>query len=198
MSYTLQYGKGPLAAAVNITDQAQTGNAKITTIFASYDLGVAKIGLTQQTIDMNAAGAVNPGAGTAITVAAPMGAGILSAGYGSRKASAAAGIGDDVKQTHVGYRYNLSKRTHLNLIWNNIDRQGSTKTNDVTETHLVVGHTFSSHAGASQLRFKSSKNPPWQHGGFFYVCSLVMSLQLNAWPGASRRSQPLHHRPIWA
>jgi predicted porin len=137
-SLTLQYGAGPLAAAVNITDMAQTGAAKITTILASYDLGVAKIGLTQQSIDMNAG--VNPGDGTALTIAAPMGAGILSAGYGSRKASASTGFGDDVKQTHAGYRYNLSKRTHLNLIWNKIDRTGTAA--DVTETHLVVGHTF--------------------------------------------------------
>jgi predicted porin len=136
-SMTLQYGNGPLAAAVNITDQAQTGGAKLTTILASYDLGVAKIGLTQQSIDMNAG--VNPGDGTALTIAAPMGAGILSAGYGSRKATASA-IGDDVKQTHFGYRYNLSKRTHLNLISNKIDRAGTAA--DVTETHLVVGHTF--------------------------------------------------------
>ncbi len=139
MSYTLQYAKGPLAAAVNISDQAQTGNVKLTTILASYDLGVAKIGLTQQSIDMND-GSTNPGDGTAITIAAPMGAGILSAGYGMRKATAAVGVGDDVKQTHFGYRYNLSKRTHLNLISNKINRAGAAA--DVTETHLVVGHTF--------------------------------------------------------
>jgi len=143
MSYTLQYAKGPLAAAANITDVAAmaAGGAKITTLLASYDLGVAKIGLTQQSIDLNAGG-VNPGDGTAITVAVPMGAGILSAGYGTRKATASleTSYGDDVKQTHFGYRYNLSKRTHLNLISNKINRVGTAT--DVTETHLVVGHTF--------------------------------------------------------
>jgi hypothetical protein len=143
MSYTLQYAKGPLAAAANITDVAAmaAGGAKITTLLASYDLGVAKIGLTQQSIDLNAGG-VNPGDGTAITVAVPMGAGILSAGYGTRKATASleTSYGDDVKQTHFGYRYNLSKRTHLNLISNKINRAGTAA--DVTETHLVVGHTF--------------------------------------------------------
>ncbi len=146
LSYTLTYAKGPLSAGVNLTDIAATGlgGAKVTTMLANYDFGVAKVALTHQTVDMNAG--TNPGAGTAITAAAPIGAGLVSFGYGLRKATASTATneayGDDVKQTHAGYRYNLSKRTHLNLIWNKIDRNGSVKTNDLTETHVLVGHTF--------------------------------------------------------
>jgi len=137
MSYSLQYANGPLAAAVNLTDVAQTGGYKMTTALASYDLGVVKFGVTHQSIDLNAAG-TNPGDATAFTAAAPLGAGLVSAGYGKRKATAYAG--DDVKQTFVGYRYNLSKRTNVSLVYNNIDRAGTTA--DRKETHMVVGHTF--------------------------------------------------------
>jgi general bacterial porin, GBP family len=140
-SFSLQYANGPLAAAVNLTDAAATGGYKLTTILASYDFGVAKIGVTQQSVSLNAGG-VNPGDGVAVTAAAPIGAGILSAGFGKRSASAStsATFGDDVKQTFVGYRYNLSKRTNVSLVSNKLNRTGSA--NDLTETHLVVGHTF--------------------------------------------------------
>jgi len=140
MSYTLQYAAGPLAAAVNLTDQAQTNGAKVTTVLASYDLGVAKVGLTHQGIDLNAGG-TNPGNALAITVAAPVGAGIVSAGYGKRSATASA-AGDNVKQSFVGYRHNLSKRTAISLVYNSINREGATTTADRKETHMVVGHSF--------------------------------------------------------
>jgi predicted porin len=161
-SFTLQYANGPLAAAVNLTDSKQVaaGNAftqdtstaaekaytpaigayKMTTILASYDLGVVKVGLTSQQIKL--ASGVNPGNAMALTAAAPIGAGILSAGYGKRKAadSTEVAFGDDVKQTFVGYRHNLSKRTNVSLYTNKINRTGTAT--DVTETHMVVGHTF--------------------------------------------------------
>ncbi len=138
MSYTLQYGEGPLAVAVNITDQAQTNGAKLTTALFSYDFGVAKFGLTHQSISLNAGG-TDPGDGVALTAAAPLGAGLLSAGYGKRSAAASI-AGDDVKQTFVGYRYNFSKRTNASLVYNKINRDGTAA--DRTETHMVVGHTF--------------------------------------------------------
>jgi glucose-1-phosphate cytidylyltransferase len=53
--------------------------------------------------------------------------------------------GDGVSQQFVGYRYKLSKRTAMSLVWNKINRTpstGSTTAFDVKETHLVVGHTF--------------------------------------------------------
>ena len=141
MSYTLMYANGPLAAGVNLSDAAATGGSKMTTVLASYDFGVAKIGATHQSIKLNAGG-VNPGNAYAVTAAAPLGAGLVSAGFGKRKASASTDVnyGDDVDQQFVGYRYNLSKRTNVSLIWNKIDRTGTAT--DVKETHLVVGHTF--------------------------------------------------------
>ncbi len=143
VSYTLGYANGPLAAAVNLTDMAATaaGGAKMTTVLVSYDLGLAKVGLTQQSINLNAGG-VNPGDAYAVTAAVPVGAGLLSFGFGNRKEAASTDTtyGDGVAQQFVGYRYNLSKRTNMSLVWNKIDRTGTAT--DVKETHLVVGHTF--------------------------------------------------------
>jgi predicted porin len=132
------YTYTPAVAAVAATPAVEA--YKMTTILASYDLGVVKVGLTSQQIKL--ASGVNPGDAMALTAAAPIGAGILSAGYGTRKATASTNdaFGDDVKQTFVGYRHNLSKRTAVSLYTNKINRTGTAA--DVTETHLVVGHTF--------------------------------------------------------
>jgi predicted porin len=85
---------------------------------------------------------VNPGNGTTVTVGIPMGSGQIGAGYGKRSASASteAQFGDDVKQTFVGYRYNLSKRTNVQFVTNKIDRAGTAK--DVTENHVYLAHSF--------------------------------------------------------
>ncbi len=140
-SASVMYAAGPIAAALNYVD-AQGGSApyKQTTLFASYDLGVAKIGLTHQRIDL--ATGVDPGNATALTAGIPMGAGTFSLGYGTRSATASASttFADDAKQTFVGYRHDLSKRTAVSLVHNRLNRTGSA--NDIKETHLVIGHSF--------------------------------------------------------
>ena len=125
---------------MNLTDTAKNGGQKVTTVLASYDLGIAKVGLTHQSISMQTG--VNPGAGVAMTVSVPVGPGNIGFGYGKRSAEtqASASFGDDVKQTFVGYRYNLSKRTNVQAVYNKIDRTGTTT--DLKETHLIVAHTF--------------------------------------------------------
>ncbi|WP_416546699.1 porin [Limnohabitans sp. DCL3] len=140
---TTAFSAGPASttAATYSAAVAAVGAYKMTTVLASYDLGVAKVGLTSQQIKL--ASGVNPGDAMALTVAAPIGAGIVSAGFGKRSASGSLNeyFGDDVKQTFVGYRHNLSKRTAISLISNKIDRS-ATSGADLTETSLVVGHTF--------------------------------------------------------
>jgi predicted porin len=142
ISYTLNYSNGPLNASVNLTDAAGgTAPYQITTIVANYDLGVAKIGVAQQSIRLDSG--TNPGNGTMITANIPMGQGAFGLGYGRRVASAsshASFAGDDVKQSFVGYKYNLSKRTAISATYNNIDRAGTTT--DLKETHILVGHSF--------------------------------------------------------
>ncbi len=139
MSYTLTYANGPVGVGYTLTDNAG-GSApyKMSTLVASYDLGVAKIGATYQAIDM--ATGVNPGAGTALTASIPLGAGSIGLGFGKRSASTNAAFGDDVKQTFVGYRYDLSKRTNVQFAWNKIDRTGTAT--DVKEAHVLLAHTF--------------------------------------------------------
>ena len=142
ISYSANYSNGPLNVAANFTD-SQTGTApsKLTTVAANYDLGVAKIALTSQSIRL--ATGTSPGNGMLFTANVPMGANSIGFGYGRRVASDsshASYAGDDVKQTFIGYRHNLSKRTHVQAIYNNIDRAGTTT--DQKETHIVVGHSF--------------------------------------------------------
>jgi predicted porin len=138
MSYTLQYAEGPLGAGLNYVDVAKTGGYTMTTLVASYDLGVAKFGYTYQDIKLND-GTQKPGAANVLTAVVPMGAGSISGGYGLRGSKLSV-AGDDVKQSFIGYKYNLSKRTNVSLVYNKIDRAGTTA--DRTETHMVVGHTF--------------------------------------------------------
>jgi len=144
LSYGLNYAEGPLAARFNITDvkAISTDTAyKWTTLNASYDFGVAKVGATYQTTSV--ASGVKPGAGIAFTANIPMGAGSIGLGYGRKAASEATNLragGDDMKHMFVGYRHDLSKRTNVQAIYNKADRVGTTT--DTTETFLIVGHSF--------------------------------------------------------
>ena len=152
-SYSLQYANGPLSAAINLTDAAQAAVTdsdivhayKMTTILASYDFGIAKVGVTSQAIKL--ATGVNPGNGISFTANAPVSAaGSVAFGYGKRSASGSLDtrFGDDVKQTFVGYRHDLSKRTSISATWNKLNRNVSTgaTTSDNTEQHIIVGHVF--------------------------------------------------------
>jgi predicted porin len=155
MSYGVNYAAGPLAVRLNLTDVgpsdpaaagASTATAtgyKVTTLNASYDLGVAKVGLTHQAY--NADTGTKPASGNAITANIPMGASSIGLGYGSRSATAAEGArvgGDNVKQMFVGLRHDLSKRTHVQVVYNKLNRQGATTTADVKESHIFIGHSF--------------------------------------------------------
>jgi predicted porin len=149
MSYGLNYAAGPLAVRYNLTDVKQTGTTaalagyKLNTINASYDLGVARVGLTYQTTSVSTG--VKPGAGTALTANIPLGAGSIGLGYGKKSASEATNErsgGDNAKQMFVGYRHDLSKRTHVQVVYNKLNRQAATTTNDIKESHIFVGHSF--------------------------------------------------------
>jgi len=139
VSYSLRYTNGPVDAAVNITNVAQDNGAKITTALASYDFGVAKVGVTTQSVNLNAEDAINPGSANYVTVMVPVGPGNLSFGFGKRGASESA-VGDDVKQTFIGYKYMFSKRTSISGVYNKLDRVGTAA--DTKETQLIVAHTF--------------------------------------------------------
>ena len=152
-SYSAMYSNGPLSAAVNLTTSGaaatvttgySTTSYKITTGLVSYDFGVAKVGFATQSVALPTG--TDPGVGTTLTVSAPLAGGVVALHYGKRAASASTDtrFGDDMKQTAIGYRYNLSKRTSVSAVHNTIDRNASTgaTANDVKETHIFVGHTF--------------------------------------------------------
>jgi hypothetical protein len=150
-SFGVTYANGPLGVAYNLVDAPAatggtgtvTGAYKQNTIVASYDFGVVKVGVTSQMIKL--ASGVNPSNGLSLTANAPItGAGSIGFGYGKRGASTSADtrFGDDVKQTFIGYRHEFSKRTNVQFVMNKIDRQGSTTTNDLAETHVLLGHSF--------------------------------------------------------
>jgi len=167
MSYTVQYANGPLVVAYNLTDSKQTkavqyitqgtntgtatgtadlgyiaalGAYKHNTLLVSYDLGVAKVGFTHQTTSL--ATGVNPGSASAITANVPLGASSIGFGYGKRSNTAVSDVqfGDGVKQMHVGYRYDLSKRTNVQVVHARIDRQGTAT--DIKMNHVLIGHSF--------------------------------------------------------
>lgn len=145
-SYTAQYSQGPINAAYNLTDAkasgggASNGAYKIHTALVSYDFGVAKVGLTHQSIKLEIG--TSPGDAMALTANIPMGAGSIGVQYGKRsdKAVADTRFNDNAKQLAVGYRYDLSKRTAVSLVYNKLDR--ATSANDIKETHVMIGHTF--------------------------------------------------------
>ena len=142
MSYSLAYANGPIAANVNFLDAVNgTAPYQMTTIAASYDLGVVKFGVAQQSIRPDSG--VSPGNGTMITANVPMGAGAFGFGYGRRTAAVqfSSSFGDDVKQSYFGYKHNLSKRTSIAAVYNQIDRSTASGT-DMKETHILVGHSF--------------------------------------------------------
>jgi hypothetical protein len=143
ISYVLSYANGPLSTTVNYFDSATgTSPYKMTTIAANYDLGVVKIGVAQQGIRATGTN-VSPGNGTMLTANVPVGSGAFGLGYGRRTTTAqsSASFGDDVKQTFFGYKHNLSKRTFLSAVYNQIDRSTASGT-DLKETHIYVGHSF--------------------------------------------------------
>jgi hypothetical protein len=45
-----------------------------------------------------------------------------------------------VKNTFVGLRHDLSKRTHVQAVYAKIDRQGTSY--DINQTHVLLGHSF--------------------------------------------------------
>ncbi len=104
------------AAATAATTNAAERAAKLTQIGASYDLGVAKVGLTVNDGE-------NGGTGTStqsssftaynLSVTAPFGALVpfVSMGKAKTKNDTTGVIAEDYKMSQFGARYNLSKRT---------------------------------------------------------------------------------------
>jgi len=124
----VNYAAGPLAVQLSTSRAGQLeitgGTARVNTLGASYDLGVAKIFVntfdqTAGATISNSTGAAYTGnttalldnTGTSFSIAVPMGAATLKAGIIDR--TVATGVATDIDKTSIGVDYALSKRTML-------------------------------------------------------------------------------------
>lgn len=128
------YAAGPLMVGGGM-EENRTGD-KVTAVLATYDLGMAKIGVGNSTVNTVANTGAN-GKNTNFMVAVPMGALTATLGYTDQKAG---GTGAKTNKTGLGVTYALSKRTNLYSTY------GSTKakaTNTTTTGYdFGVAHAF--------------------------------------------------------
>jgi predicted porin len=178
MSYTFQYANGPLTAAYNLTDSRQThagqaivsngsattdkiyiaavGAYKMTTILASYDLGVAKVsyafdGATVSGTSSAAAGTANT-VGTNLTAAeAQANANVhtkAAHGVSVHVPFGAASVGiewykrDVSKLMNYGVKYDFSKRTAVGLSFGTKSGLTSVAGHKGQQYRLGMTHTF--------------------------------------------------------
>jgi predicted porin len=125
---------------------AASNGVKYTTVGASYDLGVAKVGVGYQATDIvNRPGdtTVDPKNTMLVSANVPMGALSLGIVYGTRGNSSTTTTSNAVTQTALGANYALSKRTTVFATANNINTgKATTTTGDVRETHVGLSHSF--------------------------------------------------------
>jgi predicted porin len=143
----VNYANGPLAVGFTTETARKTGARTASALFASYDLGVAKIGAGSVTSETAAAtyssttGGVNGGKGSYFNVDVPFGAFNVGAQYAKNTASK-----DDATELYA--RYTLSKRTFVYLDTVKIDFKGAgsfantTGGKSVNKTGVGIMHNF--------------------------------------------------------
>ena len=152
MVYGVTYANGPLSVAADITQSNDNAIAAATAradgrtrISASYNLGVAVLGLGFETRDVkaNATAAAVTTKDTLVGVMVPVGAFDFGVNYATSKTD---GAGFTVKGLDLGARYNLSKRTYLALHMQKVDGvnlNGATAaTNEGKITRVQLAHSF--------------------------------------------------------
>jgi predicted porin len=115
-SYWISYGAGPLAAGFG-SEKNRTGDT-VTAYLATYDLGMAKIGVGTSSVDTKAT-AGTKGSNTNYMLSMPFGAVTANLTMASMKAEGTAAA---TSKTGIGASYALSKKTRVYVT------QGSTKT----------------------------------------------------------------------
>jgi len=116
------YNAGPLSLAVATGKTTYlAGNATMTNIGASYNLGVATV---MAQVSRDELGTVK-GDGYLIGATAPMGAGLIKASYSTYKNKA---TGAEPSKFALGYIHNLSKRTSLYGHYANVSNKGGSST----------------------------------------------------------------------
>jgi predicted porin len=137
MIYGVKYATGPFAAGVSFlrwNDDAQSKGIKSRdTITASYDAGVAKVGVFYSS-QKNKTASSNL-KNTAYQLSVPMGAVSLGAEYGV----ASPATGADLKGTSISASYALSKRTSISVSAKKWDKSSTVKSED---NSILLNHSF--------------------------------------------------------
>ncbi|WP_416546672.1 porin [Limnohabitans sp. DCL3] len=144
--YGLTYANGPVSAALDVSKFEETvptlgNNATVTSMGASYDLGVAKVGAVYQTIKGDAKANTKS---NIVSVSVPLGAVTLGAAVGKRNATATGAFSAvETKHSQVSASYALSKRTVVYFAHSDKNVAGAAvNANDAKETGVGIAHTF--------------------------------------------------------
>ena len=127
LGYAVGYANGPISAGFG--KDAGVADDQVTNAYAGYDFGAAKVTVGYG----KTGGTLAKTTGYMVGVSAPMGAGVIKAGYAT--ADDAAGTQTNSK-FGIGYSYNLSKRTRVDFTAGNDSKVTTNKSGyDVTLTH---------------------------------------------------------------
>ena len=134
-SYALIYKNGALGVNLGgtINEAPATGDTKTLTV--SYGIAGVDLRASFQESKTVAATSTSDFDSFYVDATYKMGAMDLTAAYGERDLVNA---GSDLKATTLGVKYNLSKRTNVQLIWNNLETAGV----DASNTALQLNHAF--------------------------------------------------------
>jgi predicted porin len=144
-----------LAAPALVTDAGTLTGQDSVKVFGSYDLGVAKLGLTYDDSKYKRLGGTGDQKrhATSFSVTAP----VTSAGavlFHYTKANAMSGFSDTgATQVSLGYDHSLSKRTSLGVNYSKINNQAKASYNYFTGTSLQDGPTITAGRDVSMLFF---------------------------------------------
>jgi len=134
-SYVLAYANGPLTATMGGTSYDAATSADSTAVTLGYTIADVAMRYTNEK-SKNSTDTGENWTSNYFDATYKMGAMDLTAAYGEKDI---VGSTADLTATTLGARYNLSKRTNVQLIWNKLATNGSA---DVTNTALQVNHSF--------------------------------------------------------
>ncbi len=136
-SYALVYANGPLSVAAGATSYDAAASADSKSLTIGYKIGDVALRATTQKSEAGTGGANTDYSANYVDATYKMGAFDLTAAYGKRNVE---GTGADLKATTVGVRYNLSKRTNVQAVYNDYD--STTNSADAGNFALHVNHSF--------------------------------------------------------
>ncbi len=136
-SFALVYANGPLSVAYGATDYKAAASADSNSLTIGYKVGDVALRVSTQKSEAGTGGANTDFSANYVDATYKMGPIDLTAAYGERKVD---GTGADLKATTLGARYNLSKRTNVQAVFNSMD--STTNSADADNFALHLNHSF--------------------------------------------------------